>query len=77
MSHAEIMRAIRYHKNMTQQELADAIGVSVSSVKRIETGSMLMTPHIHWKLFTMFPLTQEILSAIESVRQAQSFLADM
>jgi DNA-binding XRE family transcriptional regulator len=76
MNQSEIMRAIRHYHNMTQESFAEALGVSVSSVKRIETGSMKMTPRIHWKLFSTFPLTPEIISAIESARQAQNFLTD-
>ncbi|KMK93722.1 helix-turn-helix domain-containing protein [Rossellomorea marisflavi] len=44
------LRALRHFMNHTQAEFAGALGVSLATIGRIETGSLQVTPRVKAKL---------------------------
>lgn len=44
------LRALRHFMNLTQAEFAGALGVSLATIGRIETGSLQVTPRVKAKL---------------------------
>ena len=72
------LKAVRLRQNITQQSLADAAGVSLSSLKKIEKGeigsfdSLLRVLRTLGKLDVLQPLDEEQLSPSEYYNLVQS-----
>ncbi len=62
MTFQEKLRFIRKYKNLTQSELADAIGVSRGNVANLELGNAKPTPVIINCLSLMYGLEKEWLT---------------
>lgn len=63
----EKFRAIRLWKGMTQQEFADLLGVSVTTVARIESGSLDVSPRIKAKIVSRVNLDDDFLDFYEKM----------
>lgn len=64
----EKFRAIRLWKDMTQQEFADLLGVSVATVARIESGSLDVSSRIKAKIVSRVNLDDDFLNFYEKMR---------
>lgn len=69
----EKFRAIRLWKDMTQQEFADLLDVSVATVARIETGSLDVSPRIKAKIVSRVNLDDDFLDFYEKMKLISQF----
>lgn len=60
----------RLRHNLSQEELAEQVGVNVRTVRRWERGAILPQPHYREQLCQLFHLTASILFELENEQQA-------
>lgn len=74
MSFSERFIQLRKQQDLTQQEMADAIGIHVTQVKRYEAGSAQPSLEIIKKIATTFNVTTDVLIFEEGERQLRDDL---
>lgn len=74
MSFSERFIRLRKQQDMTQQEMADAIGIHVTQVKRYEAGGAQPSLEIIKKIATTFNVTTDVLIFEEGERQLRNDL---
>ena len=57
----DTFKDIRHFKEMTQQQYADWLGLSLSSIAMIESGQRRVTDNIRGKLAHKFMITDEFI----------------
>ena len=65
----EILRGLRKNANMTQQELADALWISKSTVSCYEQNTRCPSPEMLVKIANTFHVSTDYLLGIEQKRQ--------
>lgn len=69
------MKAIRLFHGLKPEEMAQKLGVSRSSIYRIESGSMGVSAAMKYRLGQAFDLTNPaLLDAIEQTKKANEIL---
>lgn len=71
-----IFKKLRSEKNMTQREIAAALGVSVSLIAMWETGQRLPSPDLYEQIADYFNVDIDYLYGRSGVRRMISFDAD-
>ncbi|MED0701081.1 helix-turn-helix transcriptional regulator [Aeribacillus composti] len=66
---ADKFRAIRLYLNLTQEEFAKMLGVSLATVGRIENGSLDITPRVKAKIASKIELTDDFFTFYEKMRK--------
>ena len=74
MSFSERFIRLRKQQDMTQQQMADAIGIHVTQVKRYEAGSAQPSLDIIKKIATTFNVPTDVLIFEEGDRQLRKDL---
>ncbi|MGF7033737.1 transcriptional regulator with XRE-family HTH domain [Paenibacillus mucilaginosus] len=62
------IQAIRMHQGMTQEEFAEAIGVSQSTVAAVETGYRAVSDRVRIRIAQVFGTDDPILEAIRRAK---------
>ncbi|WP_322805356.1 XRE family transcriptional regulator (plasmid) [Vibrio alfacsensis] len=67
---SQMLRAKRIEKGLTQQELADRVGVSSVAISKWELGSANPRPKYREKLSDVLGINEKVLSGIEKVTKS-------
>lgn len=65
------LRAIRIYFGMTQQQVADRLGMARSSYEACEAGRRRITPNLRMKVAQRFELTEDVFDAVARTREAE------
>lgn len=73
---SETVKALRYYKGMTQQQLADATGFSQSLIAHVESGVKNVSPRLRHELLKLIGDDIGFFDALEKERQLLFFIRD-
>lgn len=65
---------IRMYLGLTQQEMADLLGVSIATIAHIETNRLHVTENVKYKLAKHFDVTDDFITYQESKERISSLL---
>lgn len=71
MAFGETLKRLRQENNYTQQELADLVGISKSSISYYEHSKKIPTPQLVAEFSEIFNISMDVLMGVDKPLQGQ------